>query len=151
MFLPTAIRWSVGTLARLIGSAFAFSQMNPLRDNYLRTHQTLRGHIRIFARAYHRRPNNASHVAVGRTMCHAGTKSARPSIAPSSEPRWGLNLIEPLRPYYLGSGRRSRSDGRKLLILSTSRTLAARRGEQSTNLLAGLDPLFTSAPSPQTS
>ena len=26
------IRWSVGTFARLIGSAFAFSQINPLRD-----------------------------------------------------------------------------------------------------------------------
>ena len=46
------------------------------------------------------------------SMCHAGTKSARPSIAPLPEPQWGLTLIEPLRPYYLGSGRRSRIDGR---------------------------------------
>ena len=92
------------------------------------------------------RLNNASHAAIASTMCHAGTNSARPSIAPLSEPQWGLTLIEPLRPYYLGSGRRSRNDGRKLLILSTSRTLAARRGEQSTNLLAGLDTPFTSAP-----
>jgi len=74
----------------------------------------LRGHTRIFERAYYLRPNNASHVAVARTMCHAGTKSARPSITPSPEPQWGLTLIEPLRPYYLGSGRRSRSDGGKL-------------------------------------
>ena len=29
-------------------------------------------------------------------MCHAGTKSVRPSIAPSPEPQWGLTLIEPL-------------------------------------------------------
>ena len=60
-------------------------------------------------------------------MCHVETKSARPSIAPSSEPRWGLTLIEPLRPYYLGSGRISRRDGRNLSIPSTSRTLAASR------------------------
>ena len=100
-------------------------------------------------RAYSLLPNNVSHVADGRTMCHARTNSARPSIAPSSEPQWGLTLIEPLRPYYLDSGRRSRSDGRKLLILSTSRTLAVRRGEPSTNLLAGLDAPLTCAPSRQ--
>ena len=73
-----------------------------------------RGDTRISARAYYLRPNNASHMAVGRTMCHAGTKSARPSIAPSPEPQWGLTLIEPLHTYYLGSDRKSRSDGRKL-------------------------------------
>ena len=28
--------------------------------------------------------------------------AARPSIAPSSEPQWGLTLTEPLRPYLLG-------------------------------------------------
>ena len=39
-----------------------------------------------FARACFPRPNNVSHVAVGRTMWHVGTKSARPSIAPSPEP-----------------------------------------------------------------
>ena len=86
---------------------------------------------------------------VGRTMCHAGTKSARPSIAPSSEPQWGLTLTEPLRPYYLDCNRRSRIDGRKLLIPSASRTLAARCGEQSTNLLAGLDAPLACAPSRQ--
>jgi len=103
----------VGTFARLIGSAFAFSEMIPLRDCRLRTQQILRGHSKIFVRAYFLRPNNVSHVGARRTMCHAGTKSARPSNAPSPEPRWGLTLIEPLRPYYLGSGRRNRSDGRK--------------------------------------
>ena len=111
-FRPTAIRWSVGTFARLIGSAFAFSQMNPFRDCHLRTHQTLRGHTRIFVRAYFLQPKNVSRLATGRTMCHAGAKSARPSIAPLPEPQGGLTLIDPLRPYYLGSGR-SRSDGRK--------------------------------------
>ena len=114
----------------LIGSAFAFSQMNPLRDCHLWTHQILRGSTRMFVRAYFLRPNNVSHVAAGRTMCHAGTKSARPSIAPVAKPQWGQTLKEPLRPYYLGSGRRNRSDGRSP---STSRTLAARRGEQSKN------------------
>jgi len=123
--------------------------MNPLRDCHLRTHQTLRGHTRIFARAYYLRPNYASHVAVGTTMCHVETKSARPSIAPSPEPLWRLALIEPLHPYYLDSGRRSRSDG-KLSIPSTSRTLAARRGEPSTNLLIGLDAPFTRTLSRQT-
>jgi len=43
-----------------------------------------------------------------------------------------LNLTEPLRPYYLVSGR-SKSDGWKLSILSTSLTLASRHGEPSTN------------------
>jgi len=124
--------------------------MNPLRDCHIRTHKTLKGHTRIFARAYYPRPNNVSHVADRRTMCHAGTKSARPSIAPSSEPQWGLALIEPLRPYYLGSGRKSRSDERKLSIPSTSRTLTARRGEASTNSLADLDTPFASALSRQT-
>jgi len=113
--------------------------MNPLRDCHLRTHLILRVHTRIFARAYYPRPNNVSHVAVGRSMCHAGTKSATPSIAPSSEPQWRLTLIEPLSPFYLGKKKRSRSDGRKLLFPSTSRTLSARCGESATDLLAGLD------------
>jgi len=55
-----------------------------------------------------------------------------------------LTLIEPLRPYSLGSGR-SRGDGRKLSIPSTSRTLAPWRGEPSTTLLPGLDDPFGSA------
>jgi len=96
---------------------FAFSQMNLLRDCHLQTHQTLRGHTRIFARTYYLRPNNASHVAVRKTMCHAGKKSVRPSIAPSPKPQWGSTLIEPLCSYYLGSAKRSRSDGRNLTQL----------------------------------
>ena len=147
-FLPTAIRWSVGTFARPIGSAFAFSQVNPSRDCHLQTHQILRGYTRIFTRAYFLRLNNVSHMAVGRTTCHAGTKSARPSIARLSEPQWGLPLTEPPRPYYLNYYR-SRSNGRKLSTPSTSRTPAARRGEPSTNLLAGLDAPPACAPSRQ--
>jgi len=73
---------------------------------------------------------------LGRTMCHAGTKSARSYIAPLPEPQWGLTLIEPLRPYYLGSGRRSRSDWKKQFIPSTSRTLATRR-RRTMNKLTG--------------
>jgi len=61
-------------------------------------------------------------------MCHVGTKSAGPFVAPSSEPQWGLTLIETSCPYFLGSNRRSRSDGEKLSIPSTSCTPAARRG-----------------------
>jgi len=122
MFLPTTIRRSVGTFARPIGSAFSFSKVNPLRDCHLRTHQLLRGHITIFARAYFLRLNMVSHVAVGRTTCHAWPKSARASIALLSEPQWGLPLTEPPRPYSLDYSRRSRSDGRKLSTPSTSRT-----------------------------
>ena len=92
--------------------------------------------------------NNAFHVAVARNVCHVGTKNARPSIAASSE--WGLARIEPLRPYFLGSNRRSRSDEKKLSIPSTSRTLVERRGETSTNSLAGLDAPLACAPSRQT-
>ena len=113
-FLPRAIRRSVGTFARLIGSAFAFSKVNPSRDCHLPTHQILIGHTGISARAYFLRLNNISHVAAGRTMCHAGTKSARTSIAPLSEPQWGLPLTEPPHPYSLDYNRRSRSDRRKL-------------------------------------
>ena len=58
----------------------------------------------IFARTYFLRPDNVSHVAAGRTTRRAGTMSVRSSIAPLPEPQWGLGLIEPLRPYYLGSG-----------------------------------------------
>ena len=86
-FLPTAIRWSVGTFARLIGSAFAFTQMNQLRDCHLRIRQTSRRHTKNFASVCYTRPNNVSHVAVARTTCHVGTKCARTSIAPSSEPQ----------------------------------------------------------------
>jgi len=135
--------WSVGTFANPISSAFAFSQMHLLTDCHIRTHQTLIGHTRIFARAYFLQPNNLSH---GRTMYHAGTRSSRPSIAPSPELQWWLTLIQPLRPYSFGSDRRSRSVGTKLLIPLTSRTLAARCEEPSTNSLAGLDASFASAP-----
>jgi len=82
-------------------------------------------------------------------MCRAGTKSARPSIAPSSEPQWGLTLTELPRPYYRGYNRRSRCDERKLSTPSTSRTLAASRGEQSTNLLSCLNAFPACAPSRQ--
>jgi len=64
-------------------------------------------------------------------------------------PQCGLTLTEPPRPYSLDYNRRSRNDGRKLSTPSTSRTLAARRGEQSTNLLAGLDALHACVPSRQ--
>ena len=100
----------------------------------------------VFARAYYLRPNNASHMAVRITMCHAGTKSAIPSIAPSPKTQWGLTLTKPLRPYYLGLGR----SGSTLSNPSTSHTLATRHGEPSTNLLTGLDSPFASALSQQT-
>jgi len=76
-------------------------------------------------------------------MCHAGTKSARPTHTPSSEPQCGceLTLTEPLRPYSLGSNRRSRSNGRNPSIPPTSHTPAARRGVPSTNSLAGFSNL----------
>jgi len=107
-------------------------------------------HNRIFARAYYSQPNNISHVPAWRTMCHAGTKSARPSIAPLSEPQRGLTLMAPPHHYYLYLNRRSRSDERKLVIPSISRTLVVRRGEVSTNILAGFDATLACAPSRQT-
>jgi len=108
------MRWIVGTFARPIGSTFAFSQVNPSWYCHLQTHQIVRGHTRISARAYFLRLNNVSHMATERTMCHAGTKSGRPSIAPSPEPQWGLTLTEPPLPYSLDYNRRSRSDGVQL-------------------------------------
>ena len=56
---------------------FCLLKVCPLRDCHLWTHEILRGHTKIFAKACYLRPNSASHVAVGRAMCHAGTKSAR--------------------------------------------------------------------------
>jgi len=67
----------------------------------LDTSNILRGHTKIFMRASYLQPNNVSHMVITRTMCHAGTRSARPSIAPSSKLQWGLTLIEPLCPYFL--------------------------------------------------
>jgi len=138
-------RWN---FRRLIVSAFAFSHESVQRLPPPDT-SNIEGAYQDFWRAYYLRPNNASHVAVGRTMCHAETE-CETSIASSSEPWWGLTLIEPPRLYHLGSGRRSSSDGRKLSIPLTSCTLATRRGAPSTNLLACLDAPFTSAPSRQT-
>ena len=151
-------RWNVGTNPDLAFASLGQDSRLPdrhvlgkfprsqHRDFHLRTHQILRGDTRIFARAYFLRLNNVSHVAVGRTICHAGTKSARPSIAPLSEPQWWLPLTEPPHPYSLDYNRRSRSDGRKLSNPSTSRTPAARRGEHSINLLAGLGTPLVFAP-----
>jgi len=76
-------------------------------------------------------------------------KECETSIAPLSKPQWGLPLIEPPRPHSLDYNRRSKSDGRKLSTSSTPRTPAARRGEPSTNILAGLDAPPACAPSRQ--
>jgi len=48
-------------------------------------------------------------VAVGRTICHAVSMSARPSIVPLSKPRLEMVSIEPLLPYYLGLGKARRT------------------------------------------
>jgi len=66
--------------------------------------KTTRGYTRNFARSCHLRLNNISHVAVARTICHVGTKTARLFIAHSSKIQRGLTLIEPLRPCLRGSG-----------------------------------------------
>jgi len=63
--------------------------------------------------------NNVSHVAFARTMCHVGTKSARPLSLLSPSPS-GDSLTKPRRLYFHGSIRRGRSDGKKLSIPSTS-------------------------------
>jgi len=62
-----------------------------------------------------------------------GQRVRDPFIAPSSKPQWGLTLTEPPSFYFYRSTIRSRSDGKKLSIPSTSRTPAARRGATSTN------------------
>jgi len=134
----------------MIGSVFDSLQMNPLRDCYFRTHQTSRRHTKCFTRTCYLWLNNASHLAIAGTMCHVGTITARCFIAPSSEPQWGPTLIERLRPSFLGSNRISRSDGKKLSIPLTSRTLATRRGAPSINLLTGLDGRIDCAPHQQT-
>ena len=80
--------WS---LARMIGSVFFFLQENPLRDCHLRTQQTLRRRTRNYVRACYLRPNSVSPLAVARNICHVGTKSARPFIAPSFKPQQGTD------------------------------------------------------------
>ena len=59
-FLPTAIRWNVGTFARMIGKVFAFLQENPLIDCHLRTQQTSSRHTRNYVRACYVWLNNVS-------------------------------------------------------------------------------------------
>jgi len=54
-------------------------------------------------------------------MCRAGTKSARPSIAPLSEPQWGLPLTEPPRPYSLDYNRRREEAVHSIDISHSSR------------------------------
>jgi len=93
--------------------------------------------------------HGASHHVWARAP-HQLNPPLRPSIATSSEPQCGLTLIEPLRPYSLDLNRRSRSNRKKLLIPSTSRTLAARCGAPSTNLLEGLDAPLACAPAQET-
>jgi len=140
-------RWSVGTFARLIGSAFAFSQMNPLRDCHLRTHQALRGYTRLFARAYFLQANNASHVAVGRTMCHAATKSARLSIAPSPETPVGTDSVRAASSLLSRLGQK-KQERREEAVNSIDFSHSSRKAWRTiNNLLAGLDAPFTSAPS----
>jgi len=150
--LPTAIQCHIEIFAGLIGSAFAFLQVNLLKDCHLQTQQTSSRCTKIFAGALCLRPNNVSHVAAARIMCHTGINSARASIAPSSELLCGLTLIKVLWPYFL-NWNRSRNDGRKLSIRLTFRTLAARCGAPSTNSLACLYAplacaLFQQTPSP---
>jgi len=45
-----------------------------------------------YARACYTRLNNASHVAIGRALCHVGTKSLKPFIAFFSEPQWRVTI-----------------------------------------------------------
>jgi len=84
-----------------------------------------------------------------RKSCAMLGQSVSPSITPLIEPQWALTLTEPLCPYYLDYNISSMSNGRKLSTPSTSHTLDTRRGEQSTNLLAGLDAPLTCATSKQ--
>ena len=107
--------------------------------------------FRSWARVCYLRLNKLSHVAAARTMCHVGTTSAKPLVVPSSETQWRLTLTEPFRSMFLRSTRRARSDGRKLSAPSTFRTLAARHGEPSTNVLTRSNTSFVCALSQQTS
>ena len=59
----------------LIGSTFAFSQVNLLIDRHFRTQQTSRRHTKNCVRACYLWLNNPSHVTVTRTMSHVGTES----------------------------------------------------------------------------
>jgi len=63
---------------------------NLLRGFHLVTQQTSKMHTWNYARVFYVQLSNASHVAVARTTCHVGTKSARPFIAISSQTSWGL-------------------------------------------------------------
>ena len=91
---PTTSRWIA--FAKVIGIALAFFSKNALWDCHLRTQQTSRrqpppdttniekAHQEL-CDSHYLRLSNRSHVAFARTTWHAGTESARPFIAPSSE------------------------------------------------------------------
>jgi len=116
----------------MIGVAIAFLQVNPLGDCNLRTQQTLRRHTRNSARACYLLLKNPSHMTVTRTMCHVGTKSARPFIAHFFQAPAALSLLSHIY-------QQCRSDGKKLSVPSTSCTPAAKCGAASINVLVGLD------------
>ena len=71
-------------------------------------------------------------------------------IVPSWEPQWRLTLTESLHPHFHGRSRRGRSDGKKLSISSTSRTLIGRLGAPSINVLTRSDTPPVCAPFQQT-
>jgi len=77
----------------------------------------------FFVRAYYLWPNNVSRQK-NYVLCW--DKECKTLYRSFIRAPMGMTLIEPLHLYHLGSGRRSRSDGRKLQIPSTSRTLAVR-------------------------
>jgi len=144
-YLPTAIRWSVGTFA----SAFSFSQENPLRDCHLRTKQTLRKHATNYCESLL--------FAAKQCIPRGRRKNCVPCWDKVCETLHRFFLKAPVgtdsdriaSSYFHGSTINHRSDGRKLSISLTSRTPAARRAASSINSLADLDTPLACAPCQQ--
>ena len=123
--------------------------MNPLRDCHLRTHQTLRENTKIFARAYYLRPKMHP-TWPSEELCATLVQRVRDPLSllhssPGRDWLWQSRFVPTIstRAEEAGAMGGSCQFHRHLALL------AARRGEPFTNLLAGLDAPFTSAPSRQ--
>ena len=118
--------------------------MNPLRDCHLRTQQRSRRHTKNFAAKCIPR-GLRKNVPCWDEECKTLYCSFLRAPVETDSDRAASFLLS-----RLGSGRSGRSNGKKLLIPSTSRTPVARRWAPSINLLAGLDAPLVCAPSQQT-
>ena len=123
--------------------------MNPLRDCHLWTHQTSRGHTKVFAWAWYNSQTMCP-TWPSEELCAMFGRECETLYCSFIRAPVGTDSDRATTSLHFRLGQKNRSDGRKLSIPLTSCTLAARRGAPSTNLLADLDTPLSCASSRQT-